>query len=132
MIASASNKPRMLTVFLVFISSSCPFDSQRMKRFQYDSDRKKCFSDGETFRIPVHPRKAPMVVLMGARNARTEQIRKEHFDGRTHYCNKALPQPQCGQGFNNPDATRNYRNSNPALQPRADVAVLRRPKMDGR
>ena len=56
-----------------------------------------------------------MVVLMGARNARTEQTRKEHFDGRTHYCNKALPQQQSGEGFNNPNATRNYRNSNSAL-----------------
>jgi hypothetical protein len=72
-----------------------------------------------------------MIVLMGARNAWTEQTRKEHFGGRTHYCNKALPQRQRGKGFNNPDATRNYRNSNTALRPRADVAVLRRPKMDG-
>jgi hypothetical protein len=29
-----------------------------MKRSQSDFDRKKCFSDGETFRTPVHLRKA--------------------------------------------------------------------------
>ena len=56
-----------------------------------------------------------MVVLMGTRNARTEQTRKEHFDGRTHYRNEALPQQQRGERFNNSDATRNYRNSNSAL-----------------
>jgi hypothetical protein len=35
MIANASNNPKMLTVFIVFmISSSWPFDSRSEKRFQ--------------------------------------------------------------------------------------------------
>ena len=102
-------------VFLVFIISSCLFDSRRMKRFQSDFDCKKCFSGGETLRIPVHLRKAPMVVLMGARNTWTLQTRKKHPHDRCLNGSEALPQWQRGHSFCDSSAIQNYRNSHSAL-----------------